>query len=109
MDDIEARAHRSLNRLRDLADEMKAVRVRETSPDGVVTAVVDGNGALQELELSSGTAKLSPAEFERILVDTASRAAQRAFAERADLVTAFNGETVDQPMGAERIERGTGP
>lgn len=90
MDDLEARAQRSLDRLRDLTDEMGAVRGRETSSDGVVTAVVDGNGALRELELSAGIAKLTPAEFERLVVETASRAAQRAFAERGDLVAAFN-------------------
>ncbi|MFQ6324611.1 YbaB/EbfC family nucleoid-associated protein [Nocardia sp. CWNU-33] len=95
MDELEARAHRRLNRMRDLADEMTAVRVRETSPDGVVTVVVDGSGALQELELSTGITKLSPAEFEHVLVSTAGQAARRAFAERAELVTAFNEEAAE--------------
>lgn len=95
MDDLEARAQRSLERLRDLADEMRRVRGRETSSDGVITVVVDGNGALQDLELSSGVGKLTPAEFERVLVDTASRAAQRAFAERGDLVATFNEEAAE--------------
>ncbi|MEV6427878.1 YbaB/EbfC family nucleoid-associated protein [Nocardia sp. NPDC051463] len=95
MDELEARAHRRLNRMRDLADEMTAVRARETSPDGVVTVVVDGSGALRELELSTGITKLSPAEFERVLVSTAGQAALRAFAERAELVTAFNEEAAE--------------
>ncbi|WP_245550782.1 YbaB/EbfC family nucleoid-associated protein [Nocardia paucivorans] len=96
MDELEARVHRSLERMRDLADKMTAVRVRESSPDGVVTVVVDGNGALVDLELSTGVAKLSPAEFEQVLVGTAGRAAQRAFAERADLVVAFNEEAAEE-------------
>ncbi|MGK8553658.1 YbaB/EbfC family nucleoid-associated protein [Nocardia gipuzkoensis] len=95
MDALEARVHRQLNRMRDLADEMAAVRVRETSPDGAVTAVVDGNGALVDLVLSGAIAKLSPAEFERILVSTAASAARRAFAERGALVTSFNEEVAE--------------
>ncbi|MBF6297646.1 YbaB/EbfC family nucleoid-associated protein [Nocardia amamiensis] len=95
MDALEARVHRQLNRMRDLADQMAAVRVRETSPDGAVTAVVDGNGALVDLELSGAITKLSPAEFERILVSTAASAARRAFAERGALVTSFNEEVAE--------------
>ncbi|MGW0003349.1 YbaB/EbfC family nucleoid-associated protein [Nocardia grenadensis] len=90
MDELEARAGNALNRLRDLTDQMKAVRVRKVSPDGVVTVEVDGNGAMLDLELSARTAQLSPKEFERILVSTAAEAARCAFAERAELATAFN-------------------
>ena len=102
MDELEARAQRSLNTLRDLADEMSAVRGRETSPDGVVTAVVDGNGALLELQLSAGIAKLTPAEFGRLVVETAGCAAQRVFTARGDLVTAFNEE--HQTFGNEGVQ-----
>ncbi|MEU7764899.1 YbaB/EbfC family nucleoid-associated protein [Nocardia sp. NPDC049190] len=95
MDALEARAHRQLERLRDLADRMAAVRVRETSTDGAVTAVVDGNGALVDLELSGRIAELSPAEFEQTLVSTTASAARRAFAERGALVTDFNEEAAE--------------
>jgi DNA-binding protein YbaB len=95
MDELEARAHRRLNRMRDLADEMTAVKVRETSPDGLVTVVVDGSGALLDLELATGIAKLSPTEFEQVLVSTAGQAARQAFGQRADLVTAFNEEAAE--------------
>ncbi|WP_040774458.1 YbaB/EbfC family nucleoid-associated protein [Nocardia pneumoniae] len=95
MDALEARVHRQLERLRDLADRMAAVRVRETSTDGAVTAVVDGNGALVDLQLSNRIAELSPAEFEQILVSTAAAAAHRAFAERGALVTGFNEEAAE--------------
>ncbi|WP_459549316.1 YbaB/EbfC family nucleoid-associated protein [Nocardia sp. X0981] len=95
MDELEARANRALNRLRDLTDQMNAVRVRQSSPDGVVTVEVDGNGTLRDLVLSAGVAKLSPKEFEQALVSTAAEAARCAFAERADLVTAFNREAAE--------------
>ncbi|MFD0365951.1 YbaB/EbfC family nucleoid-associated protein [Nocardia sp. GCM10030253] len=96
MDELEARAHRQLNRIRELGEQMAAVRVRETSPDGVVTAVVDGNGALCDLELSGAVSGLSPNEFEQVLVSTAARAAHRAFAARGELVTAFNHEATEE-------------
>jgi DNA-binding protein YbaB len=92
MDALEDRVQRRLNRMRDLADQMVAVRAHETSPDGVVTVEVDGNGSLLDLRLSAGIAKMSPAEFEKVLVSTAAQAARRAFAERGDLVVAFNEE-----------------
>lgn len=104
MDELEDRVRRRLNQMRDLADKMTAVRARETSPDGVVTVVVDGNGALVDLELSTGVAKLAPAEFEKVLVGTAGQAARRAFAERADLVVAFNEEAAEQ-SGQPIVER----
>ncbi|RBO88915.1 YbaB/EbfC DNA-binding family protein [Nocardia puris] len=92
MDELEDRVRRQLNRIRDLGDQMTAVRARETSPDGEVTVVVDGNGALCDLEFSEGISRLSPQDFGQLVVTTAARAAQRAFAERGDLVTAFNEE-----------------
>lgn len=95
MDELEARANRALDRLRDLTDRMNAVRARKASSDGVVTVEVDGNGALRDLVLTAGIAKLSPKEFEQVLVSTAAEAARAAFAERADLVTTFNREAAE--------------
>lgn len=93
MDDLLARVQRQIDRLRDLGDAMNGVRAIETSPDGAITVEVDGNGALLDLTLTGAIAKLSPAEFESALVATARAAAARAFAERGDLVTAFNVES----------------
>ncbi|MET8650202.1 YbaB/EbfC family nucleoid-associated protein [Nocardia aurea] len=95
MDALEARVRGQLDRIRDLGERMAAIRVRETSADAAVTAVVDGNGALCDLELSGAIARMSPAEFEQVVVNTAARAAQRAFAERGELVAAFNYEAAE--------------
>ena len=92
MDELEDRVRRQLDRIRDLGERMTAVRVRETSRGGEVTVVVDGNGALRDLEFTDAIARLTPVEFDRLVVDTAARAAQRAFAERGELVNAFNDE-----------------
>lgn len=101
MDELEARVHRQLNMMRDLGDRMKGIRVRETSPDGAVTAEVDGNGALCDLVFSAAISKLSPSEFESVVVATAGRAAHLAVVRRGELVQAFNTELAESMPGAE--------
>ncbi len=92
MDELEASVRRRLYRLRDLGDTMAGIRARETAPDGSVTVEVDGNGALLDLELSESISRMTPEQFESVLVATAFAAARNAFAERADLVNTFNDE-----------------
>jgi DNA-binding protein YbaB len=92
MDELEASVRKRLYRMRDLGDDMAAIRGRETSEDGSMTVEVDGNGALLDLELSDGISRMTPEQFERTLVTTAYAAARNAFAERADLVNTFNDE-----------------
>ncbi|MGK8520570.1 YbaB/EbfC family nucleoid-associated protein [Nocardia asteroides] len=93
MDELIARVQNQLYRLTDLDDAVKRIRVTETSADGAVTAEVDGNAALVGLSFSGAITKLSPAEFGETVVETARAAAHRAFAERGDLITAFNEES----------------
>ncbi|APE33262.1 hypothetical protein BOX37_03975 [Nocardia mangyaensis] len=92
MDELEERVRNRLYRMRDFAEELAAVRGRETSDDGTVTAEVDGNGALVDLRLSSGISRLTAEQFERVLVRTTTAAARSAFERRGVLVTAFNEE-----------------
>ncbi len=92
MDELEERVRRQLYRFQDLADQMKAVRGRETSEDGAVMAEVDGNGALQDLQFSHAVSRMTPAEFERVVVTTAAAAARNAFERRAEIVNRFNEE-----------------
>ncbi|MEV5649108.1 YbaB/EbfC family nucleoid-associated protein [Nocardia sp. NPDC052254] len=100
MDELVARSERQLERMRDLGDRMAGVRVRESSPDGVVTVEVDGNGALLDLVFSPLVNRLSPKEFEQLVVSTAQSAAARAFARRGELITAFNEESAAGPEPA---------
>ncbi|MGW6724417.1 YbaB/EbfC family nucleoid-associated protein [Nocardia sp. NPDC055029] len=95
MDELEASVRRKLYRLRDLADDMAGVSATETSPDGAITATVDGNGTLVNLEFTQEISTMTPAEFEAGLTETAAIAVRRAFARRAELVTAFNEEAVE--------------
>lgn len=96
MDEIQARAQRALNRLRDLGDEMAKVRERESSPDGVVTVEVDGSGAMRDLRFTPEVSRMSPGEFEQAVVSTAHRAAAKAMARMSELITEFNEESAVQ-------------
>ncbi|MFD4354884.1 YbaB/EbfC family nucleoid-associated protein [Nocardia sp. NPDC058518] len=91
MDELIAQVQGQLYRLQDLQEATTGIRVEETSPDGAVTVVVDGAGALVGLDFSGAIRGLSPAEFEQVLVQTAHAALYRAYAERGALVTSFNG------------------
>ena len=95
MDELMASVQQRLYRIRDLADDMAAVRGRETAPDGSITAEVDGNGALLNLEFTQSISRLTPAEFEKVLVATSNAAARRAFEQRAEVVTTFNEEIAE--------------
>jgi DNA-binding protein YbaB len=99
MDALQARVHRQLNLIHDLADRLAGIRVRETSPDGTVTAEVDGNGALCDLALTPAISKLSPSEFESVVVATARRAAHLAIIRRGELVDTFNTELAESMPG----------
>ncbi len=92
MDELQEQVRRQLYRFQDLADQMKAVRGRETSEDGAVMAEVDGNGALTDLQFSSAVSRMTPGEFEQAVVSTAAQAARRAFERRAEIVNRFNEE-----------------
>ncbi|MBF6247187.1 YbaB/EbfC family nucleoid-associated protein [Nocardia elegans] len=92
MDELEAAVRTRLYRLRALAEDMSGVRASATSADGAITVEVDGNGTLLNLTFKQGISTMSPAEFEQALVSTSTAAAAAAFAQRADLVTAFNEE-----------------
>lgn len=77
-------------RMRELSDRMRAIRVEETSPDGSVTVVVDGEGRLVDIRLSHSVSRLTSTQFGQRLVDAAHAAARRAMAEQSALVAAFN-------------------
>ncbi|MBF6349381.1 MULTISPECIES: YbaB/EbfC family nucleoid-associated protein [Nocardia] len=93
MDELIARVQQQVYRLTDLQEAMAAIVVGETSPDGSVTVEVDANAALTGLDFTDGINKLSPAEFEKVLVATARAAAARAIAEKAALIDTFNSES----------------
>ncbi|WP_410873856.1 YbaB/EbfC family nucleoid-associated protein [Nocardia sp. A7] len=90
MDELVATAQRRVDRMHALGEQLAAIRVRESSPDGVVTVTVDGNGALLDLVLTSAVQRWTPEQFDTAVVDTVRRATAVAYARFGDLVTEFN-------------------
>ncbi|MCX4093035.1 YbaB/EbfC family nucleoid-associated protein [Nocardia sp. alder85J] len=99
MDDLEAMVRRQLYRMQGFTEDVARVRAREVSEDGAIAVEVDGNGALRNLEFSGDISRMSPAEFERVLVDTANAAAQQAFVRLSELITELNDEQSQQVGG----------
>lgn len=92
MDELQDRVKQQVYRMQDLGEGLARVRGRETSEDGVVTVEVDGNGALKDLQFSSGISRLTPDELEQVVVKTAAAAARAAYERRAELVNRFTEE-----------------
>ncbi|MCH5642225.1 MULTISPECIES: YbaB/EbfC family nucleoid-associated protein [unclassified Gordonia (in: high G+C Gram-positive bacteria)] len=90
MDELEARAQAQLNGLHEFSEKLGSIAVRATSPDDLVTAEVDANGALTGLWLASGANELGATRLGEQIVATAAMAAQRAFAQRAAATDEFN-------------------
>ncbi|MET8872181.1 YbaB/EbfC family nucleoid-associated protein [Nocardia sp. NPDC004604] len=82
-------------RMLELNKRICAIRVEETSPDGAVTVIVDGEGRLVDIHLSHSISRLTPTEFGQCLVDTSRAAARRAVETQAALVAAFNDTDAD--------------
>lgn len=92
MDEVEARARRQLDSLQSVNERLAGIVESQTSPDGEVTAVVDGVGALVDLSFSERIGQLSGQEFASLVVSTSHVACQRAFARRAAILEEFNEE-----------------
>ncbi|MFT4201658.1 YbaB/EbfC family nucleoid-associated protein [Gordonia sp. (in: high G+C Gram-positive bacteria)] len=95
LDELLGRASAALGRMADLADGYAAVRGESTDARGLVTARVDGGGALVGLELDRGAVRLGASVLGELIVSTAMVAAQRAYAQRARLTDEFNREFAD--------------
>ena len=90
MDELEARAQRQLDGLHGFQEKLRAISVRETSSDGLVTAEVDGKGALVDLEFAYGANELGASRLADQVVTTAALAAQKVYARIAAVTEEFN-------------------
>ena len=87
---LEDSARIRLSLMHQLSDDLGALEIRCTGADGAVTVIVDGSARLLDILLSEGISHLSPAEFERAVLDTAATAARQALARRGTLIAEFN-------------------
>lgn len=104
-DDIEASARRALDRLQSTSENIAAIRVEHSDDDDLVTVVVDGSGALVDLRIAEDAMSRSPQAIGQLVVDTATAAAGRAFAELGGHITAFTTAAADDPGPQGLLER----
>lgn len=103
MDELEARAQRQLDGLHSFQETLQAISIRETSPDGLVTAEVDCTGALVDLHLAHGANELGAARLAEQIVSTSALAAQKVYARIAGVTEQFNESFADM-LGARPSE-----
>ncbi|HEY5852821.1 MAG TPA: YbaB/EbfC family nucleoid-associated protein [Aldersonia sp.] len=66
--------------------DLAEVRGRHTTPDGLITALVDGHGALIELHLAEAITTLPAREIGPAVAAACAEAAARAAERRAEVV-----------------------
>lgn len=96
MDVLVARATRRLEDLETALDGLQQVRGRAVSVDGLVSAEVDGNGALVDLRLAEAITTLPAADVGPLITRTCAEAAHAAAEQRARVVETLNGAFTGQ-------------
>lgn len=95
MDTLVARATDRLAELEHALHDLAQVRGRHTSPDGLITALADGHGALVELRLTEAITTLPAREIGPMVAAACAAAAAEATQRRdeilAQLTAAFAG------------------
>lgn len=78
VDELLADYRRSRDQLASVQRDLARVSGVATSPDGSVTAVVDAQGTLTDLELDDGAYRMRPAQLAQLIVRTTREAVARA-------------------------------
>ncbi|CAM3778813.1 MULTISPECIES: YbaB/EbfC family nucleoid-associated protein [Tsukamurella] len=102
MDRIEARVRHQLGVMRTARDELDAVRVTVSSPDGAVRVELDGVCALVGLTLTESALRSSGAVLGRRIVDTCAVAAREVAARRGAVMERFHTD-FDEPGSEPRV------
>lgn len=87
---VMAAARARLNQMRDLSEGLARIRCRATSEDGMVTATVDAQGALVDLQFDRSINNLTPPQFGKALVEASDAALRAAMAQKTALIEEFN-------------------
>lgn len=78
VDELLADYRRSRDQLASVQRDLARISGSATSPDGSVTAVVDAQGTLTDLELGEHAYRLRPAQLAEVIVRTTREAVARA-------------------------------
>ncbi|MBJ8347374.1 YbaB/EbfC family nucleoid-associated protein [Antrihabitans sp. YC2-6] len=90
MDALVANATAKLEQLEAALDSLQKLRARFTTPDGTVTAEVDGNGALVGLWLDEAVGGMAPNAVGAAITQACQQAAGLAGQRRAAVLTRLN-------------------
>ncbi|WP_280435586.1 YbaB/EbfC family nucleoid-associated protein [Nocardia carnea] len=90
MDALVAGATQKLEALEAALYELKQIRGRFTTEDGLVSAEIDSDGALVDLRLAEGVTSLPPAETAQLILAACRQAAEDAGGRRSEVVAALN-------------------
>ena len=90
MDALIEGAQAKLEHLETALEAMEKVNARFTTDDGVVTAQVDGNGALTGLWLDESITNMPASQVGPLITWAGQQAAQQAAEQRAQIVERLN-------------------
>lgn len=90
MDRLVDRATATLESLESSIESIDRIRARFTTKDGVVTAEVDGHGALTGLWLDDSISEMSPKDVGMLITWASQQAAQKAGEERSKILESVN-------------------
>lgn len=113
VDELLARAESRLDRMRELGEDLAAIRVSRSSPDALVTVIVDGAGTPVELSLGPGISGSTGRDLAAAVIATAHAAAAAALERRALLLVGLqeflsedHPASLQQQTGAESRSEG---
>jgi len=106
MDAVAAGATQKLEALEATLYELRQVRGRFTTEDGVVTAEVDSDGALVGLTLAESATSMPPTEVSQLIVWACAQAAEDASEQRSKAVGTLNESFTPASRGAAKTIQG---
>ncbi|MEU5842894.1 YbaB/EbfC family nucleoid-associated protein [Rhodococcus sp. NPDC047139] len=89
VESVVERAYSRLDALERTVEALHVLRGTASSPDGRVTARVDGSGALEDLQLSEAIRGADPRELSAVILATVHEAARNAGAARVATMEAL--------------------
>lgn len=88
-------ARERLDALHEANESLDGIRVRLTSPDGLVTVVADGSGAMVELELAENLGSVAAHALASTITAVAAQAAAAALDQREAILQSLQGSFTD--------------
>ncbi|MCZ4559248.1 YbaB/EbfC family nucleoid-associated protein [Rhodococcus sp. IEGM 1401] len=95
LDALVGSALHRLDALRETHERLDRIRIRLTSPDYLVTVVVDGSGAVVELELAENLGSVAAHALASTITVVAADAARAALDQREVILQSLQGSFTD--------------